>query len=82
MKSIRHEESSSPTPAQASISMVLGIIAIFRWEARHLDVDMAYLEANVEKEIHLELQEGYRDSERHFGLLKKTMCGLVHAGLL
>ena len=40
-KGMHHEESSFPTPAQASIRIVLGIIAILDWEARQLDVDMA-----------------------------------------
>ena len=32
---------------QASIRMVLGIEAVKDWELRQLDVDMAYLEANI-----------------------------------
>ena len=44
----QHQESSSPTPAQASIRMALGIAATKGWEARQLDVDMTSLEADVE----------------------------------
>ena len=33
---------------QASITMVLGIAAVKDWELRQLDVDMAYLEVNVQ----------------------------------
>ena len=33
---------------QASIRMVLGIAAVKDWELRQLDVDMAYLEVNVQ----------------------------------
>ena len=47
IKGIHYDESSSPTPPQASIRMVLGIAAEKDWELRQLDVDMAYLEANV-----------------------------------
>ena len=48
VKGMNYEESSCPAPAQVSIRMVLGIIAILGWEAWKLEVDMAYLEANVE----------------------------------
>lgn len=51
------EESCSPTPAQASIRMVLQTIAVLGWEARQLDADMAYLEDDVEEEIYIELSE-------------------------
>ena len=44
---IHYDESSSPTPSQASIRMVRGIAAVKDWELRELDVDMAYLEANM-----------------------------------
>ena len=82
MKGIYCEESFPPTLAQASIRMVLGIIVILVWETRQLDVDMACREVNMEEEIYIELLEGYRDSKKHVGLLKKAMYDLVHAGLL
>ena len=47
IKGIHYDESSSPTPSQASIRMVLGIAAVKDWELRQLDIDMAYLAANV-----------------------------------
>ena len=81
-KSIHYDESSSPTPSQASIRMVLGIAAVKDWELRQLDVDMAYLEANVKDELYIELPEDYRNSCDQVGRLQKAMYGLVHAGLL
>ena len=68
-KSIYYDESSSPTPSQASIRMVLGIAAVKDWELRQLGVDMAYLEANVEEELHIELPEDYRNSCDQVGRL-------------
>ena len=62
MKSIHYDEPSLPTPLQANISMVFGIAAVKDWELRQLDVDMAYLEANVSEELYIELPENYRDS--------------------
>lgn len=43
VKGVHYAESFSPTPAQASIRMVFGIIATQGWEARQLDVDTTYL---------------------------------------
>ena len=82
MKTIHYDESSRPTPSQASIWMVLGIAAVKEWELRQLDVDMVYLEAGVKVELHIELHEDYRDSCEQVGQLQKAMYGLVHAGLL
>ena len=60
--------------------MALGISVVLGWVAREPDVDMAYLEADVEEEIYIELPKDYRESG--VGLLRKAMYGLVHAGLL
>ena len=82
IKGIRYDESSSPPPSQASIRMVLVIAAVKKWEPCPLDVDMAYLEANVKEELYIELPEDYRNSCDLVGRLQKAMYGLVHAGLL
>ena len=42
--------------------MALGIAAVKDWEIRQLDVDMAYLEANVKEELYVELPEYCRNS--------------------
>ena len=55
IKGIHYDESSSPTPSQASIRMVLGTAAVKDWELRQLDVDMAYLEAGEKEELYIEL---------------------------
>ena len=47
---------------QANVRMVLGIATVKDWELRQLDVDMAYLEANVKEELYIELPENYRNS--------------------
>ena len=82
IKGIHYNESSSPTPSQASMRMVLGIAAAKYWELHQLDVDMAYLEAGVKEELYIELPEDYRDSCDQVDRQQKAMYGLVHAGLL
>ena len=47
IKGIHYDESSSPTPSQAGMRMVFSIAAVKEWKLRQLDVDMAYLEADV-----------------------------------
>ena len=43
---------------------------------------MAYLEANVEEKLYIELPEDYRSSCDQVGRLQKVMYGLVQVGLL
>ena len=62
--------------------MALALMTLADWEGRQLDVEMAYLEADVEEELHIELPDGYRASRNQVGLLQNAMYGLVHAGLL
>ena len=80
IKVIYYDESSSPTPSQASLRMVLGIAAVKDWELRHIDVDMSYLKAGVKEELYIELPEDYRDSCNRVGRLQKAIYSLVHAG--
>ncbi|CAN0436588.1 unnamed protein product, partial [Ascophyllum nodosum] len=61
IKDILYDEASSPTPSQASIRMVLGTAAVKDWELRQFDVDVAYLEANVNEELYIELPQDYRN---------------------
>lgn len=64
VRKIHDEGSSFLTPALARIKMVLRIVAALSWEARLLDMDMAYLKADVEEEIYVELLEELRISNR------------------
>ena len=82
IKGIHYQESSSPTPTQSSIRMALAVMALLDWEGRQIDVEMAFLEADVTEELYVELPDGYRDSPNQVGRLQKAMYGLMHAGLL
>jgi len=53
---------------------------VLSWEARKLDEELAYVEANVE-EIDIDLED-YRESCDQVGLRRKVMYGLVHAEFL
>ena len=67
IKGIHYQESSSPTPTQSSIRMALAVMALLDWEGRQLDVEMAFLEADVTEELYVELPDGYRDSPNQVG---------------
>ncbi|CAM9923551.1 unnamed protein product, partial [Ascophyllum nodosum] len=58
IKGIHYQESSSPTPTQSSIRMALAVMALLDWEGRQLDVEMAFLEADVTEELYVELPTG------------------------
>ena len=47
-----------------------------------IDVEMAFLEADVTEELYVELLDGYLDSPNQVGRLQKARYGLMHAGLL
>ena len=49
--------------------MALAVMALLDWERRQLDVEMAFLEADVTEELYVELPDGYRDSPNQAGRL-------------
>ena len=61
--------------------MVLAVMVLLDREGRQLDVEMAFLEADVAEGIYIELPDGYHDSPNQVGRLQKAMYGLMHAGL-
>ncbi|CAN0470727.1 unnamed protein product, partial [Ascophyllum nodosum] len=62
--------------------MALAVIALLDWEGRQVEVEMAFLGADVTEELYVELPDGYRDSPNQVGRLQKAMYGLMQAGLL
>ena len=82
IKGIHYQESSPPTPTQSSIRMALAVMALLDWRGRQLDVEMAFLEADVTEELYVELPDGYCDWPNQVGRLQEAMYGLMHAGLL
>lgn len=57
---IHYQASSSLTPAQFSIGIALALRATHNWEGHQLDMEMAYLEVDVEEKNYFELLDGYR----------------------
>lgn len=51
VKGLHYQESSSPTPTQSSICIAPALMTMANWEGRRLDVEMAFLEADVEEQL-------------------------------
>ena len=75
-KGLHYEESSSPTLAAASIRMALATAAAMDMMLRHTAFEQAYLLADVDTEIYIELPEEYREFPDAVGKLNKAIYGL------
>ena len=81
VRGLHYHESSFPTPTASSMRTVLATAAVKNWELRHIDVEQAYLQADIDEEIYIELPEDYRAFPNAVALLKKAIYGLVQSGL-
>ena len=70
----------SPTPATTSIQMLLAMAAAKDGELRHFDAKQAFLKADIEKEIYVEIPEEFQEFPGAVGRLNKAIYGLVQAG--
>lgn len=82
IKGLYHHESFSLIPTAASTKAGFATAAIENWELRHIDVEQAYLEANIDEDIYVELPEEYRTLPNAAGLLRKAIHGLVELGFV
>ena len=72
IKGLHYDNSPSPTPVVASTRMVLATAAVMDTELRHIEFE-AYLLADVDTEIYIELPEEYREFPDAVGKLKKAI---------
>jgi len=80
VKGLHYQETFSPTPAAASIRLVLATAAVEDRELRHLDVEQAFLQADIDEEVYIELPEDFQEFPGAVGRLNKAVYGLVQAG--
>ena len=80
IKGLHYDESTSPAPAAASTHIALATAAVMDMELRHIDFEQAYLLADVDTEICIELPGEYREFPDAVGILNKAIYGLVQAG--
>ena len=55
VEGVHYKENYSPTPAIASIRMLLAMAAAKDGELRHFDAEKAFLKANIDEEIYSEI---------------------------
>ena len=80
VEGVHYTEKYSPTPAIASIRMLLAMAAAKGGELRHFDAKQAFLKADIDKEIYIEIHEEFQEFPGAVGWLNKAIYGLVQAG--
>lgn len=80
IKGIHYEESSSSTTAGASIRMALATTAVRDMKLRHIDFEQAFILADIDSEIYIELPEEYRELPDAAGGLNKAIYRWCNQG--
>ena len=80
MEGVHYTEKYSPTPATASIRMLLAMAEIKDGELRHFDAEQAFLKADIDEEIYIEIPEEFQEFPGAVVGLNKAVYGLVQAG--
>ena len=79
VEGVHYTEKYSPTPATASIRMLLAMAAAKDGELRHFDAEQAFLKADIDEEIYIEIPEEFQEFPGAVGRLNKAIYGLVQA---
>ena len=80
VEGIHYTEKYSPTPATASSRILLAVAAAKDGELCHFDAEQAFLKANIDEEIYIEIPKEFQESPSAVGRLNKAIYGLVQAG--
>ena len=80
VEGVHYTEKYSPTPATASIRMLLAMVAAKDGELRHFDAEQAFLKADIDEEIYVEIPEEFQEFPGAVGRLNKAIYGLVQWG--
>ena len=80
VEGVHYTEKYSPTPAKASIRMLLEMAATKDGELRHFDAEKAFLKADTDEEIYIEIPEEFQEFPGAVGRLNKATYDLVQAG--
>ena len=75
-------ETFAPTAKFKSFTILMQLAAINDWEIRGLDIENAFLEADLDEKIHMyiPIDPSIKNSPKMKVLLKKTLYGLKQAG--
>lgn len=70
----------SPTLNTDSIKLLIALAAKFKWKIYQLDIKAAYLNANLDKPIYMNIPQGDKNYQKGFWRLNKTLYGLKQSG--
>jgi len=70
----------APTLKQDSLRMIVGIANHFNFDILQLDIKAAYLNADLDEEIYMEIPKGCDSEDKGFWKLEKALYGLKQAG--
>ena len=79
VEGVHYTEKYSPTPATASIRMLLAMAEAKDGELRHFDTEQAFLKADIDEVICIEIPEEFQKFPGAVGRLNKAIYGLVQA---
>jgi hypothetical protein len=83
LEGIDFTETFAPTLRFKSLRLLLALAAARNWELAHMDVQTAFLNADMKEEVYMEQPEGYeikgRRGERLYCKLLKTLYGTRQA---
>ena len=80
VEGVHYTEKYSPAPSAASIRMLLVTAAAKDGELRHFDAEQAFLKADIDEELYIEIPEEFQKFPGAVGRLNKAIYGLVQAG--
>ena len=80
VEGVHYTEKYWPTPATASIRMLLAMTAAKDGELPHFDVEQTFLKADIDEKIYIEIPEECQEFPVAMGRLNKALYGLVKAG--
>jgi len=77
---IDYKETFSPTLKQDSLRIITAIASQMNFSIKQLDINAAYLNADLSETIYLMPPEGYQTNETVFWKLNKALYGLKQSG--
>ena len=76
------EDTFAPVAKFKTLRVILALAAILGLALYQLDVQSAYLNGKIDKEIYMEQPEGFNDNSGRVCLLRRSIYGLKQAGRL
>ena len=80
VEGVHYTEKYSPTPATASIRVLLARAAAKDGALRHFHAKQTFFKADIDEEIYVEIPEVFQEFPGAVGRLNETIYGLVQAG--